>query len=262
MVSSSGHVFAFGDTTSYGDAPGPLHAPIVAIATAPPQTHHPATLSTGIADITTSGTLGSDISNWQCGQPQPASDGLNIIQVDGASNSAPSPCLATQYAYPSSGPTQLYTFLTYGTQPSGPGLCHGDQACNFGYAAANTAYAQAAALQIHSPVWWLDVENRQHYWSTDNTANAALIRGAIAALTDLGVTVGIYSSQAEWSSITSGSGYSPAVPQWIADWLQNAPPFAPSSECSSSYAFVSGPIAVIQYTDGSGTNGHDDDYAC
>jgi hypothetical protein len=152
--------------------------------------------------------------------------------------------------------------LSYGQSDTGPQSCHGDRSCNFGYSATQSAYDQAAAANVYSPVWWLDVEDAQHYWSTDHQANAELIKGAIAGLSDRGVTVGIYSSIAEWSQVTSGSNYSPNVPQWIADWGANAPPFTPQSECNQSYAFTSGPVDIIQYTDGAGTNGHDDDYVC
>jgi hypothetical protein len=61
--------------------------------------------------------------------------------------------------------------------------------------------------------------------------------------------------------VTRGSGYSPYVPEWISEWGSNQPPFDPDRYCSG-YTFAQGPAWLIQYTDGSTTNGFDDDYAC
>jgi len=262
LVSDSGKVFPLGNATAIPTSPGPLRAKVVAVVAANPAAGQQHSLVTGLPDVVTSGTYGSDVSNWQCGDPQPQSEGLNIVEVDGQSNSAPNPCLSAQFHWASAGSTQLYTFLSYGTQSTGPALCDQNQACNFGYAAAQNAYRQATEQNVSSPVWWLDIEKAQRYWSTDHEQNAQVIKGALAGLSQKGITVGIYSSQAEWSSITSGTGFSPKVPQWVSDWQSNAPPFNPASECNSSYAFTSGPVKLVQYSNGLGTNGVDDDYVC
>ena len=73
--------------------------------------------------------------------------------------------------------------------------------------------------------------------------------------------MGIYSNRSEWDAVTGGSGYSPYVPEWVSDWGTNEPPFDPSQYCQG-YAFASGPTWLVQYTNGSTTNGFDDDYAC
>jgi hypothetical protein len=91
-------------------------------------------------------------------------------------------------------------------------------------------------------------------------ANASLVQGAIAGLQSLGLnSVGIYSQQSHWSGIVGS--YSPGVPEWVANWGSNFPPFNPAQYCSG-FNFASGPVELVQYTDGANTNGFDSDYAC
>ena len=47
----------------------------------------------------------------------------------------------------------------------------------------------------------------------------------------------------------------------MANWGSNSPPFNPSQYCSG-WNFGSGPVTMVQYTDGANTNGFDSDYAC
>jgi hypothetical protein len=110
--------------------------------------------------------------------------------------------------------------------------------------------------------WWLDIESENGDWSTNATANASVIRGAIIGLEQDGLnSVGIYSNRSEWAAVTGGSGYAPYVPEWISEWGSNRPPFNPAQYCTG-YAFALGPAWLVQYTNGATTNGFDDDYAC
>ena len=107
--------------------------------------------------------------------------------------------------------------------------------------------------------WWLDVEPDPS-WTGNLGANAAVVQGALDGLHSLGLnSVGIYSQQSHWSGIVGG--YSPGVPEWVANWGTNSPPFNPSQYCSG-WNFASGPVALVQYTDGANTNNFDSDYAC
>ena len=60
---------------------------------------------------------------------------------------------------------------------------------------------------------WLDVEVLNH-WSTSGAVNVAVINGALRALSQHGVTAGIYSSGPMWQQITGGARLS--VPVWLA----------------------------------------------
>jgi hypothetical protein len=85
-----------------------------------------------------------------------------------------------------------------------------------------------------------------------------VVQGALSALTSLGLTAGIYSSRHEWGQVMNGYSYSPTVPEWVANWNYRA---NPSTVCNPSFAFASGPVWMVQYTD-SASGGYDGDYAC
>jgi GH25 family lysozyme M1 (1,4-beta-N-acetylmuramidase) len=158
----------------------------------------------------------------------------------------------------------LYIYLTYGTAPSsGDPACGSTESpgsCNFGFNTAVDAFAKAANAGVNAAVpWWLDVESDPS-WSTDTAANASMIQGAIQGLQSEGLnSVGIYSQISHWSGIAGT--YSPSVPEWVANWGSNTPPFNPGQYCNG-YNFAQGPVQLVQFTDGANTNGFDNDYAC
>ncbi len=255
FASANGTVFAFGDAGYFGSGRFAASS-VVAISEGP---------GTGYAPHDSGypqGAYGSDISNWQCGATLPSGHTIGIVQVAGWSFGAVNPCLHTEATWAGSG-LELYLFLTFGEQSSGPSACNHDQACNYGFAAAQHAYAQAKAAGIDASVpWWLDVEEASNDWSSNASTNASVIRGALLGLEQEGLpSAGIYSNRFEWAAVTGGSGYSPSVPEWVSDWGTNQPPFNPSQYCKA-YAFASGPTWLVQYTNGATTNGFDGDYAC
>jgi hypothetical protein len=255
FVSADGTTFAFGDASYFGSASIPA-SNAVGIAEGP---------GTGYAPHDVGypqGAYGSDVSNWQCGDSLPSGHTIGIVQVAGWSSGPVNPCLAKEAAWAGSG-LELYLYLSFGDQKSGPSQCGGNEACNFGFAAAQHAYVQAKSAGIDASVaWWLDVESGSGAWSGNTTDNASLVNGAILGLQQEGLSdVGIYSNRSEWASVTGGSGYSPYVPEWVSEWGSNEPPFDPAQYCTG-YAFARGPVWLIQYTDGATTNKFDDDYAC
>lgn len=255
FVSANGTTFAFGDASYFGSG-SVASSNVVGIAEGP---------GTGYAPHDAGypqGAYGSDISNWQCGKSLPSGHTVGIVQVAGWSFGAVNPCLASEAEWAGSG-LELYLFLSFGEQQTGSSACGGNQACNYGYAAAQHAYGQAKAAGVDASVtWWLDIESENGDWSTNATANASVIRGAIIGLEQDGLNnVGIYSNRSEWAAVTGGSGYAPYVPEWISEWGSNRPPFNPAQYCTG-YAFALGPAWLVQYTNGATTNGFDDDYAC
>jgi hypothetical protein len=255
FTSKNGTVFAFGDANYFGSA-SDSNAGVVGITE---------TSGTGYAPHDSSypsGAYGNDISNWQCGDALPSGHTIGVVQVAGWSFGSVNPCLQSEAAWAGSG-LELYLFLSYGTQASGPSICGGNTWCNYGYAAAQNAYQQAVSADIDANVtWWLDIEESGDDWPGTGTQNAYVIQGALLGLQQEGLSaVGIYSSKDEWGDVLGSSGYSPDVPEWVSDWGTNSPPFNPVTYCSG-YNFASGPTWIIQYTDGANTNGFDGDYAC
>jgi hypothetical protein len=296
LVASDGGIFAFGDAPFYGSEGGtPLSRPIVAMGptpdgdgywftdsgglifnfgaagyygSAPPNLNAPVVgMTVGLGSGTfndpsyPSGSYGFDISNWQCNAFPPAPHQIGIVEVAGQSYGSVNQCLADEANWAGAG-LNLYLYLTYGAQLGGPSYCLGTAApttCNTGYGAAQYAFQQAQNAGVDTSVtWWLDVEGDPS-WSTDTAANASLVQGAVAGLQAEGVpNVGIYSQQSHWSSIVGS--YSPSLPEWVANYGSNVPPFNPAQYCS--YNFASGPVWLVQFTDGANTNGFDNDYAC
>jgi hypothetical protein len=255
-----GVVSAFGKATYFGSAPTPLNKPIVGMAEGPGS-------GSFAGGPYPSGTYGYDISNFQCNSLPTGNHTIGIVQVDGIANGATNPCLAQQAAWAGAG-LNLYIFLSYGTQATGPGFCQGDTSCNWGYAAGLHAYQDAVNAGVNVNVtWWLDVE--KFNWSPSTTENMQVVSGALAALHEQEnlANVGVYASPGSWNGIVGN--YQPSVPFWMADWL--SPPSGPNS-CADIAKWIAkpgvflptGPLEVVQFGSPSTdpTTNYDEDYAC
>ena len=250
FANANGGVTALGDATYWGSAPQVLNAPVVGMA---------AGRGTGLFAASTfpSGSYGYDVSNYQCvGGLPPNPHTVGVVEVVGASFGGTNPCLATEAAWAGAG-LNLYAYLTYGTQPtSGDPSCAVlavPDACNYGFAAAQDAFAKAAAAGVETAVpWWLDVEPTPPTlpaWSTDLAANASLVQGAIEGLHAEGLnSVGVYASPGVWNQIVGD--YQPAVPYWMASWQYPGGPSTSCSQGTSAYPndqLPTGPVALVQY---------------
>ena len=255
MTDTGGLVFAYGDSTYYGSAPPFLQSPIVSLAVGR------GTGAFASDPAYPSGAYGFDISKWQYPKfPQPPYQ-IGIVEVTGSGGGYVNPYLASEARWAGAS-LNLYNYLTYDTQSTGPGItaCGGDPSCAGGCNDFQFAFDAAESAGVDTSVtWWLDVEGDPS-WSADTSANASYIQGAIRGLEAKGVNnVGIYSQRSHWSLI-AGS-YSPSVPEWVANYGSNTPPFNPRQYCSG-WAFASGPVWLVQFTNGATTNGYDNDYAC
>ncbi|HLG66502.1 MAG TPA: hypothetical protein VKV36_01360, partial [Acidimicrobiales bacterium] len=258
FTDSNGAVSAFGDAGYWGSAPQVLNSPVVSIA--------PARGTGAISGFFfQSGAYGNDVSNWDCGMALPG-HAIGVVEVVGWAFGSVNPCLAQQAAWAGAG-LNLYVFLSFGKQassadgncatfsPADPGAA---PACNFGFDAAQDAFAKAQAAGVDTGVaWWLDVEPAN--WSGDVTANAAEVQGALDGLRAEGLNnVGIYTAPGTWAGIV-GPSYSPAVPVWLAWWTGN-----PQSNCTNGRSYAAslgaslptGPIVLTQYTDSISYLGH------
>jgi hypothetical protein len=159
----------------------------------------------------------------------PTSSPLSIIEVAGLLDSANNSCLAALAAWANGAqgrggaPYELYLFMNspgtnsaatsiYSNGPRGScGSLSGasKQICiayNYGYNGAKDAYAYATRQGVRSSIWWLDVEgatlsktmfsnlSQGIYWGGNPGLNAQTVQGALDALHQEGLTVGIYST--------------------------------------------------------------------
>ncbi len=294
FTASDGGVFAFGDAVFYGSLGGsPQSRPIAAIASdasgngywitnnngavsqfggagywgSAPQVLNRPVVGMAEADATgqfsggpyQSGSYGYDVSVYTCGHLPPAPYTIGVVEVDGNGQTltSPNPCLAQEAAWAGAG-LNLYDYLYYGTSPSGPGVCLGDQACNFGYQQAQSVFGMAQSAGINTAVtWWLDVEGS---WSGSTYENSELVQGAILGIRGEGINnVGIYASPGVWNNIV-GPAYAPQVPYWMAWYSGGGGPY----NCANIGIWTSTknlpePLVMTQYQS---VGGYDYDYAC
>ena len=216
------------------------------------------------------GNTGSDISFPQCSGTLPSSPGaFGIVGVTAGRAFSQNGCLDREFLWAGSARTtqtlpSLYMNLQYpiGTTASyamdGPkGKCSQKdkecQAYNYGWNAADNAYAYAKSKDATSSRWWLDIETANS-WSAKTALNALVIRGALDYFgrAEMGITAGIYSTQRMWTTI-AGS-FRPDVESWVAQGTQQSA----ASYCKPSGPFGTGPVVLVQYVSG----GQDWDYAC
>ncbi len=197
----------------------------------------------------TSGSTGLDVSYPNCRATVPIA-GFGIVGVSDGTVYSTNPCFSQESAhflsnlsfYVNTGWYSKSSFIN----PSSPKLCNaGDNNClayNYGYNAGATAYNAATSASEHSSTWWLDVET-SNTWSSDTVQNQNSIQGEYDALVANGVsTVGIYSTTAQWQTITGS-------------WKNNWPSWGATTWSSSSQAqtyctghqFTGGASFLMQY---------------
>jgi hypothetical protein len=202
---------------------------------------------------------GLDVSWPQCGKQLPRTPlAFAVVGVDNGKAFTANPCLAEQYRWAGSTGTLPGLYLTL-RSPQGPTASRGldgpagacgasDARCiarNYGYHAAREAraYAVQQAAPPPSTMWWLDIETMSH-WSTNQAANADVVRGAIEYLKEQGTLFGVYSTRTQWNQITGGLALPEGLPLWIAGAHDYAD--APTM-CTPRYAFGGGQLWLVQY---------------
>jgi hypothetical protein len=220
--------------------------------------------STALADGTyPSAATGNDISFPQCGTSSYPSNTFGIVGVGGGRAFTHNPCLAQEFTWAQGLSTRASLYMNLNapadsTASNGMTGAYGHcsqknkrcQAKNYGYNAAQDAFNYATSQNVSSSLWWLDIETA-NFWASETSLNQATIKGAVRFLSSQGISVGVYSTQSMWSSITGG--YTNGLPAWVAIDTTN-----PSDYCSSTYAFTGGAVYLVQYS----YNDFDTDYAC
>ena len=67
---------------------------------------------------------------------------------------------------------------------------------------------------------WLDIEGTQ-YWSTNVQNNINFLQGMVDEGKKRGVSMGIYSSNSQWSPIMGGTSQFKSLPLWYAHYDNN-----------------------------------------
>ena len=204
------------------------------------------------------GSLGVDISQYQCGRIPVLPSGIAVVQVTGgAIDNAPNPCYPQEARW--AGPQMsAYIYLDGLPSPapaaslSGPaGQCAiTNIACasyNYGWNYARHWVTYSRRLGIDPHLWWLDVE-RNSGWQ-DPIANQLVIRGALDGLRSEHLTPGVYSSSTQWQEITGGLSLA-GVDEWVPGAGNLAGPgYSATSFCAApgTYSFGGGRLKMVQY---------------
>lgn len=134
----------------------------------------------------------------------------------------------------------------------------GDSSClayNYGYNAGLYAYKAASTAGVSSATWWLDVETI-NTWSRNTVQNQNSLQGERDALIKSSVlTVGVYSTTAQWRSITGS--WQNNWPSWGATTWNTA---AEAQTYCTGHQFTGGQSYLMQYTPSGATL--DQDVAC
>lgn len=118
---------------------------------------------------------------------------------------------------------------------------------NFGHAQATFNVATMAAVELESPVVWVDVEPYPLFpWSADVRENAAVVDGIVRGYGDAGLRVGFYSAQSLWRTVLGSRTY--GLPEWrTAGRLGRKDAL---DRCGRGYSFQGGDSVISQwYTD-------------
>lgn len=198
----------------------------------------------------TSGTTGLDMS-WPNCKVSVSSVSFGIVGVSDGTGYSANPCLAQESShftpnlsfYVNTGWNDKSSFIN----PSSPKKCaNNDNDClayNYGYNAGLYAYNAAMVAGAHSATWWLDVET-SNTWNRNTQQNQSSLRGEYDALmASSGIsTVGIYSTTAQWDSITGS--WQNNWPSWGATTWTTAP--QARSYCSG-HQFTGGSSYLMQF---------------
>lgn len=209
------------------------------------------------------GTTGVDVS-WpppNCSAKPPTYAAFGIVGVTGGLDYTQNSCLITEASwfhnlslYMNTGYPGVSYALKYATYPRH--CSKTDENClayNYGFDAANYALIYAASRNVHSTVWWLDVET-ENSWTAQNDQNVSSIQGMIDAirLNTFLPTIGIYSTPNQWRTITGG--WQLNLPNWVG--TGSGQKSAAVSACSANNFTGSG-TWLTQYT-----TTLDHDYVC
>ncbi|TYL45301.1 hypothetical protein FXB39_19075 [Nocardioides sp. BGMRC 2183] len=183
--------------------------------------------------------LGADISWPQCppgmgipekrtlGMPMPVPEAqFVIVGLTNGPGFTPNPCLTDQVdwvsdhqlmlaAYAVSSYPDADTLAEYGDQGPFDAASDLGRLRNVGYQQARYNIGNMGSAGLQTPIVWIDVEPVPDFaWSSDKTANAAVIEGAARGYVDAGYEIGVYSTPHLWDEVVGDLRLE--VPEWRA----------------------------------------------
>lgn len=197
-----------------------------------------------------SGSTGVDVSWPNCSASIPKVS-FGIVGVNGGKGFSQNPCLKAQASHFNN--LSLYVNTGYPGQSYGINYQNAPKTCvatdlnclayNYGYNAGQYAFNYAQSTGVYSNTWWLDVET-MNTWISDTAQNQNSLQGETDALKDAGVvTVGVYSTTAQWGTITGG--WQNGLPSWGATTWTTA---KQAAKYCTGHEFTGGPSYLMQYT--------------
>jgi hypothetical protein len=210
-----------------------------------------------------SGSVGNDVSYPQCGATAPtgafAITGINAGYPFTYYNS----CLAAEFAAAQkTGNAAVYINTGYDPTYTAVDGRHTTSDCATKAASVSGTQAQQAAWAVGcseaerdsqyatgqsatSPTaWWLDVETGNSWSISDLSLNRYTIQGIIETVRlSVAVPVGIYSTRAQWSTITGGYA-APVDANWLATGQRTV---KRARQSCASLGFTGAPIWLVQY---------------
>jgi hypothetical protein len=262
LVAADGGVFSFGDAPFRGSGSGdvPPGDAVTAIVSSAGSAVGREDSGDFISPASAPGApyahaaVGFDISYPQCGKSYPARSAVAVVGVNKGSAFSTNPCFSSEASWAGANLSVYLNVNSPQDQDSaewarGPdGSCTaGDLTCisyNYGFNGAQRSIATVRSAGYRPHTWWLDVETSNH-WSSDTSANDAVIAGMIAAIRSAGDAVAIYSTNYQWAQIAGN--YVPHLPAWYATGVST---FFPQRWCSET-SFAGGPVYLVQGSAGS-----------
>lgn len=158
--------------------------------------------------------------------PLPAAEFV-VLGLTNGPGFTPNPCLADQVTwakdndklvavYAVSSYPDKATLQEYGADGPYDASTRLGRLKNVGYQQARFNVGTMGQVGLLSPIVWIDVEPVPDFeWSTDLTANAAVIEGVARGYVDAGFRIGVYSTPSLYSRVVGGLDLG-GVPEWRA----------------------------------------------
>lgn len=213
------------------------------------------------SSVYATGSTGVDVSYPNCSTKIPAVS-FGVVAATGGVVYSHNSCAASEArnffnlsVYVNTGLNASQSSAYYVQAQAG---CNGDAGCaayNYGYNAAKDAISYASSQGLSSSKWWLDVETMST-WNASTALNQRSLQGEYDALVATGATtVGVYSTTAQWQSITGG--WQNNWPSWGATTWTTA---SQAQSYCTGHQFTGGPSLLMQYK--SRQSKLDQDVAC
>jgi hypothetical protein len=213
------------------------------------------------SSIYATGSTGVDVSYPNCSASIPSVN-FGIVGVSNGIVYGHNSCLASEAKHFSNLSLYLNTGLNTSTSSAyyaqAQSGCNGDANCaayNYGVNAAKDALSYASSQGVTATKWWLDVET-SNTWNASSLLNQQSLQGEYDTLSRSGAAiVGVYSTTAQWQSITGG---------WQNSWYSwGATTWTTASQAQTyctGHQFTNGPSLLMQYK--SKQSKIDQDVAC